>query len=332
MTNRLTGQPRGSFLLAAILGVAGCAGAGSPALSSGGPAPGFVHLGSPVASYVGGHAPLVRRSFQATYPTNKTLVFESDNTDVAVNIFQLSQMPKNLGDIASINVQAGCPYGLAMDKEDTLYVADNCGGNDVEEYPKGSTKESVAITDGISNPLGLAIDSKQTLYVSGYPGTITKYAHGTRTPSQTISGQGLEDPFGLALDKANNLYVADFGALAVFEIKYGSSTVTNLGLQDVEEPLGVAVDHKTGYLWVTDGKGDKIDVFKPGETSPFEQIGGAGDPYAITVDNKGKHNGTVAVGDVTSKAVYGYKRGQYTSYFTQTTGIALPTGLLVTKP
>jgi DNA-binding beta-propeller fold protein YncE len=332
MTNKPTRELRGSFLLAAMLGVAGCAGAGSPPPSSGGPAPGFVHLGTPVASYIGGHTPLVRRSVRTSYATNKTLVFESDQAGNGVNIFELGSMPKNLGDIASITVAAGCPYGLAMDKEDTLYVADNCSGNDVEEYPKGSTKESVAITDGISNPLGLAIDSNQTLYVSGYPGAITEYAHGTTTPSKTITGQGLEEPFGLALDKANNLYIADYGALSIFEIKHGSSTVTNLGLQDVEEPLGVAVDHKTGYLWVTDGKGDKIDVFKPGETTPFEKIAGNGDPYAISVDNKGKRDGTVVEADVTSKAIYGYKRGQYTSYFTQTTGIAVPTGLLVTKP
>jgi serine/threonine-protein kinase len=292
----------------------------------------FVHSGTPVALFSGRHARAALGSLKPNYAANASLVFEGDQEETAVNVYQTADLPNNPSPIASITVHEGCPYGLAADKEGTIYVADNCGGNDVEEYPKGSTTESVAITDGIDNPLGLAIDKKGTLYVSNYPGSITEYAHGSQTPSQTISGQGLEDPFGLALDKKGNLYICDFGADQVYEIKYGTTTVTETGLQDIEEPLGIAIDQKTGYIWVTDGAGDKVDVYKPGETTPFEQIAGHGDPYAISIENKGSPKGTVVESDLGTSSVYAYKKNQYTPYATLTNGVELPTGLLITKP
>jgi serine/threonine-protein kinase len=260
------------------------------------------------------------------------LVFEGDQAQAAVNVYQTGALSKNPSPIAQIKVQTGCPYGLAMDKTGTLYVADNCAVGDVEEYPKGSTTKGITITDGISYPLGLAIDKKGTLYVSNYPAAITEYTYGSTTPSQTITGQGLTDPFGLALDKNDNLYICDFGAGKVFEIKYGTTTVTALGLTGISEPLGIAIGRETGDLWITDGAGNKIDVFKPGATTPFEQIVGNGDPYAISIENRGKPKATVVQSDVNSKAVYAYKKGQYTSYATLTNGISLPTGLLIAKP
>ena len=88
----------------------------------------------------------------------------------AVNIYQTKNLASNPAPIASIAVSHGCPYGLAADKKGTLYVADNCGGNDVEEYAKGQTTLKTAITNGVSNPLGLAIDKSGTLYVSQLSG------------------------------------------------------------------------------------------------------------------------------------------------------------------
>jgi len=270
---------------------------------------------------------------QPAYATNGSLVFEGDQLETAVNIYATKKLPSNPSPIATIHVSAGCPYGLAADKTGTIYVADNCGGNDVELYPKGSTTMKSSITDGISNPLGLAIDKSGTLYVSNYPASITEYAFGTSTPSKTITGGGLTDPFGLALDKKGNLYIADFGTDAVYELPAGGSSVTNLNLSQAGEPIGLAIDAKTGYLWETDGQGNGINVYNLAKgTSPIETITGNGDPYAISDQHVGKPKGEVVNSDLSTSSIYAYKPGKYTPYATLNNGVQLPTGLLITKP
>jgi sugar lactone lactonase YvrE len=326
---------RWALAASALFVIAGCAaGSGSmtaPASQSGSPYSLAVHRGVPFAAAV--HPGFVPNSVHAAYSTRKSLVYEGDQMEAAVNIYQTKKLPGNPAPIATIHVAAGCPYGMAMDKKDTLYVADNCAGNDVEEYAKGSTTLKTKITTGIDNPLGLAIDASGTLYVSNFPASITEYPAGSTSPSKTITGQGLTDPFGLALDASGNLYIADFGAAKVFEVPAGTTTVENLGLSDLTEPLGVAIDIKTKTMWVTDGEGKKVEVYNLGSTTPIETISGFANPYAISVENVGRPDGEVVQSDLSNPPdVYAYKPGQYTSYAKLTTDVELPTGLLVTKP
>ena len=326
---------RRALAASALFAIAGCA-AGTqpsgPAAQAVSPYSQVVHRGMPFA-------PAVRHAFtpnliQPTYSTRKSLVFEGDQSETAVNVYKTGKLPTNPAPIATIHVSAGCPYGLVTDKHGTLYVADNCSGNDVEEFAKGSTTLKTKITTGISNPLGLAMDTSGNLYVSNYPASITVYPFGSTSPSKTITCSCMSDPFGLALDGSGNLYIADFGAAKVFEVKAGSTTVQDLGLQDLEEPLGVAIDIATKVMWVTDGEGKKIEVYSLGSTTPIKTITGFNDPYAISIENVGSPAGTVVQSDLQASAgkVYAYKVGQYTSYATLTNGVKLPTGLLITKP
>ena len=329
-------HPRCVLVGAALFAITGCgtSGAGSAPGSPGlGALPGgFAHTGMPFAVFTGARSHRPQRAVRQNYATNASLVFEADQQEASVNVYQTSDLSSNPGPIATFKVNVGCPYGMAVNKKGTIFVADNCSGNDVEEFPKGSTTEKVAITDDVSNPLGLAIDKHGTLYVSNYPAVIEEYKKGKTSPYQSVTGQGLTDPFGLALDKHQNLYIADFGADAVFEVKYGTTTATNLELTNCSEPIGVAADQKNGDLWVACGSGNTINVYKSGQTTPFEQIAGDGYPYAISLENKGKPLDTVVVSDIDTKAVYAFAPGTYTSYATLTNGIELPTGLLITKP
>ncbi|HLY02005.1 MAG TPA: hypothetical protein VKR56_05845 [Candidatus Cybelea sp.] len=329
------GHVRHSFLIAVLLVFAGCGGTGSPAAPSTLPA-GFVHRGTPVASFSGNHVRGPLHSVMPSYDAKGWLVFEGDQEQTAVNVYTLSGARKNSAPIGTIKVQTGCPYGLTMDKKGTLYVADNCAVGDVEEYPKGSTTESVAITDGISYPLGLAMDDEETLYVSNYPAAITEYKHGATSPFQTITGQGLEDPFGLTLNRHGDLFIADFGAAQVFEVAKGTTNVTPLNLEDLVEPIGVAVDKKTGFLWVTDGQGNKINVYEPGNLTPHEEITGQGNPYAIStcgvICYPPHPYPAIFESDTSTKAIYGYMEHKYKYDSTLTDGISLPTGVLVAKP
>lgn len=286
-------------------------------------------------------AAALQRSPSGGYSAKQSLVFVSEYPQNAVYVYQTADLPNNPSPIATITTQQTCPYGLAADKKGTIYVAAGCStsGGDIEEYPKGSTTLKKTVVNGISHPLGLAVDKNQTLYVSdGSPPEIQEYAYGATSPSKTISGSPLGEPFGLALDNAGNLYIADFVASNVFELPAGGSSVTNLNLQDLVEPLGVAIDQKHGLLWVTDGKGQKVNVYKLGSTAPVESITGFTFPYAISLQNKGKPKAAAVISDAEDResgyagSVFAYAPGQYVPYATLTTDIVEANGLLITQP
>ncbi len=330
---------RRALVVAALLGFAGCGGGmtSQPSSLSSQPTIAFVHSGVPVAPPVALRA-FPHESGSGKYPTKKSLLFEGDQDEAAVNIYKTADLASNPPPIASIHAAHGCPYGLAADKKGTIYVADNCPSGsflgDVEEFPKGSTTLKTTITSGISDPLGIAIDKSGTLYVTGYnPASISEYSAGATSPSKMVTGGGLVEPFGLVLDASGNLYIADSGAGAIFELPAGGSSVTNLGLQGLGEPIGLGIDLKTGYLWETGGSGNIVNVYRLGEsTSPIETINGNGFPYALSLENKGKPNGEVVESDIETHFVYAFAPGSYTPYATLTNGVELPTGLLLTKP
>jgi DNA-binding beta-propeller fold protein YncE len=272
------------------------------------------------------------RPISHTYPTATSLVFEADQDEAAVNIYQTFDLTSNPAPIATIVVAKGCPYGLAVDRLGDIYVADNCGGNDVEEYALGQTTLKRSITNGISNPIGAAIDGSNRLYVSNYPAAISIYAHNRSKPQKIVSGSPLVNPAGLAVDKSGDLYIADYGARQVLELPAGSATVTPLNLQGLEEPYGIGIDQSNGYLWVTDRSGDAIDVYAPGQTQPVTRIPGNGLPFALSVQNRGKPKNEVAATDLVTHAVYAYDPNNYTLDAVLTNGIERPTGVLITEP
>jgi hypothetical protein len=328
----MTLSTRRALVVAALFTIAGCGGtAGQSSLAPSGTTSSAVsRLTVPAGAFfpVPHHA-AAQPSIHANYSTKKSLLFETDYSLDTVNIFLTSQLSS--GDpspIASITEPSGgCPYDMALDKKKTLYLADSCLSQ-IEEYAKGSTTLKTTITDGISYPLGVAIDKHNTLYVST-SGDIQEYANGSTSPTKTVTG--MDEPFGISLDSSGNLYIPDFGCSCVWELPAGGSSVTNLGLQDLTEPLQSSVDQKTGYLWVTDGSGNRVQVYKLGSTTPVETIAGQGFPYSVSVQNEGKPVGETVYGDEGNSDVYVFKPNEYTSFAT-VTDAGEPTGSLLAKP
>ncbi len=259
---------RRAFVFATLFALAGCGGTtGQSSLAPGAGSFMANRLTVPAGASFSVVPHAVRT---AGYPTQKSLLFESDGSNNTVNIYQTSQLAKNPPPIATITEPSGgCPYQMALDNKKTLFLTDNCLSQ-IEEYPKGSTTLRTTITNGISFPLGVAIDQNQTLYVRVHPGTIQEYAAGSMKPTKTITGD-LSEAFGLSLDSSGNLYIADpglYGKPAVFELPAGGSSVQNLHLQGLQEPIQTAVDQKTGFLWVTDGTGNKVNVYQFGSDDP----------------------------------------------------------------
>jgi DNA-binding beta-propeller fold protein YncE len=329
----MTLSTRRALVVAALFTIAGCGGTtGQNSLAPSGTTSSAVsRLTVPTGAFfpVPYHAP-VQRSIHATYTTKKSLLFETDFSSRTVNIFLTTQL--STGDpspIATITEPTGgCPYDMALDKKKTLYLADQCL-NQVEEYSKGSTTMKTAITEGLTAPTGLAIDKNGTLYVSLVEtGEVQEFANGSTTPTKTVTG--MSDPFGISLDSKGNLYIPDFGCGCVWELPAGGSSVTNLGLQDLTEPLQSSVDEKTGYLWVTDGSGNRVQVYQLGSTTPVETIAGAGFPYTVSVQNGGGRKGETVYGDEGNSDVYVFEPNQYTPFAT-VTDAGEPTGSLLVK-
>jgi DNA-binding beta-propeller fold protein YncE len=204
---------------------------------------------------------------------------------------------------------------------------------DVEEYPKGSMKLKTTITDGVSGPQALAIDAKNNLYVLNHPPTIAVYAPGSTAPFITFSGGGMILPSALALDKQSNLYIADPFAGAVFEVKAGYFSVQKLDLKGLAQPFGLAFEARTGYLWVTDGNENVINVYDLSRSkSPIKTLPGNGDPNTITASDVGETKVEMAVADLERDEVYVYKRKEHTPYGGISNGIQLTTALLIRKP
>lgn len=276
------------------------------------------------------HYAAPRRSIHTSYSTKKSLLYESDFSRDIVNIFETSQLSSNPTPIAMIGLPTGgCPYDMALDKKGNLWISDQCL-NQIEEYGKGSTVLKTTITSGSAYPGGIAIDKSGTMYVSEIQvGEIEEYAPGSTTPSKTITG--MSEPFGISLDKSGNLFIPDYGCGCVWELPAGGSSVTNLNLTGLTEPVQSAVDKKTGYLWVTDGRGNQIQVYDLPSTTPVQTIPGQGFPYAISIENKGKPKSEMVYGDQGTDDMYVFKPGSYSPSAT-IAGYGIPSGVLIAKP
>jgi hypothetical protein len=177
---------------------------------------------------------------------------------------------KGLGPLLTITsgINQTNVYDVEFDAQGNLYAAEAL--NDIiQVYPLGSAIPSRSITTGLNGPIKMAFDAAGNLFVLNHgsadhtiSGSVTVYAPGSSTPSQTIAikdgAAAMGNAYLIAVDGSDDFWVMtqnfdsnsypDQGTIVYFP--HGSSSGTELpGLVD---PVSLAIDPATNRLFVSD--------------------------------------------------------------------------------
>ena len=201
---------------------------------------------------------------------SEPLLYAGNDGSNDVDIFPLTG--PNQKKIGSISDGIGGPWGLSVDANNALYVANSNAGT-VTVYSYGSSSPTMTYSNGVREPLYALADSEGHVFVSGRDpgphnrGALFEYNAGTNFPiAHTLLGS--EDD-GMALDGKGNLYVAYRRTgpnCSIAEFGPGLKNKRLLGMT-IDQPQGLLVD-SAGNLVVVQSGYDNIDVFPPGATTP----------------------------------------------------------------
>ena len=168
--------------------------------------------------------------------------------------------------------------GLAIDKQDNVYVANLANNTILKITPGGVGSVFANSSSGVNRPKGLAFDRDGNLYVANAAGpNILKFTPGG--VGSVFASSGLLGPTGLAFDKTGNLYVSNiYGTIEKF-----SPTGTDLGVFVTLDntALGLAFDSQDN-LYAVNYWDNAINKITPqGVSSLF--IGGLNEPTFIAI-------------------------------------------------
>jgi sugar lactone lactonase YvrE len=198
------------------------------------------------------------------------------------------------------------PYGLAVDSQGRLYVADQKVGA-IFIFSTGEVRDVDLIKNGVHahfvRIIGLAMDDDDRLFVSD-PALRHVLVFDKNHKAEDVITDGMVEPGGLAIDTRNRLlYVADteLDQILVYDAdslkllrKLGTAgkqhTLTTPG--DFSKPAGVAVDPE-GNLYVADTWNNRIEIFDA-DGQFVSTFGKAGDgpgyfsrPKGVAIDSDG---------------------------------------------
>lgn len=199
------------------------------------------------------------------------LAYVADANEVLV--FPESGEDPNAAPIGCIDDGIYEPYGLYVDGRRNLYVVNRAEGT-VTVYKPGSVKMAATYLEDLSQPLYAVVDAQGDLWVSNSGGgTVVEYGAGTIVVKQVLQTAGSEAD-GLDFDAQGNLYVAfrtNYSG-GIEKFAPGSTQGQVLGMQ-LQQPQGLIVASSGDILVVETGKANRIDLFRPGKSTPKLEIG-----------------------------------------------------------
>ncbi|MGA8532803.1 MAG: hypothetical protein WB615_01700 [Candidatus Tumulicola sp.] len=175
----------------------------------------------------------------------------------------------NPAPIGAITDQVSLPYGLFVDRNRNLYVANS---HTITAYHPGAISPYIVYSD-LDGPMYIVKDHADRLYAANHNGTVSEYLPGHTIPDRTLQTPGVEAD-GINVDDASNLYVAYRDASGLGSIKEFRADSRNgriLGMR-LNQPQGLQLDHSGNILVAETGGKHVVDVFPPGKKSPSQVV------------------------------------------------------------
>ncbi len=269
----MRGTMRCTLIACAVSAIlAGCGGAQS-AIGPQGPveSPTNAHSPSPQATLLAMPRSIPKRTGWVSRAARTAPVIYAANGSQVLIYPEKGFLQNPIGMITGI----GYAYGLSVDKNGNLYVAD-ATNNTVLVYPPGSTSPSQTYSQDLSRPLYPIVDGSGNLWVSNANnGTVVEYLNGSTSANQVIQTPGTEAD-GMDFDQQGNLYIAyrnssGSPSSSIEEFTPGSTHGQTLGMT-LNQPQGLIVDSNRNILVVETGGTNRIDLFPPGAELPSVDV------------------------------------------------------------